>query len=51
MAPHGFDVVAVATITDRTGVEMEALTACATAGLVLAPALVRRAIPWHRSRT
>ena len=35
VAPHGFDVVAVATINDKTGVEMEALTACATAGLVL----------------
>ena len=39
VAPHGFDVVAVATINDRTGVEMEALTACATAGLVLVQGL------------
>ena len=31
----GFRVRAVATITERTGVEMEALTACAVAGLVL----------------
>jgi cyclic pyranopterin phosphate synthase len=31
----GFEVVAVAEVTERTGVEMEALTACATAALVL----------------
>jgi cyclic pyranopterin monophosphate synthase len=31
----GFRVRAVATITERTGVEMEALTACTVAGLVL----------------
>jgi len=34
-APDGFRVRAVATITERTGVEMEALTACTVAGLVL----------------
>jgi cyclic pyranopterin phosphate synthase len=31
----GFEVSAVATVTERTGVEMEALTACAAAALVL----------------
>ncbi|HVB93066.1 MAG TPA: cyclic pyranopterin monophosphate synthase MoaC [Acidimicrobiales bacterium] len=34
-APDGFRVTAVAEITERTGVEMEALTACAAAALVL----------------
>jgi cyclic pyranopterin phosphate synthase len=34
-APGGFGIVAVASITERTGVEMEALTACAAAALVL----------------
>lgn len=34
-APDGFRVIAVAEITERTGVEMEALTACAAAALVL----------------
>jgi cyclic pyranopterin monophosphate synthase len=34
-ATDGFRVRAVATITERTGVEMEALTACTVAGLVL----------------
>jgi len=33
--PDGFGIVAVAEITERTGVEMEALTACAAAALVL----------------
>jgi cyclic pyranopterin phosphate synthase len=33
--PDGFRIVAVAEITERTGVEMEALTACAAAALVL----------------
>jgi cyclic pyranopterin phosphate synthase len=33
--PDGFAIVAVAEITERTGVEMEALTACAAAALVL----------------
>jgi cyclic pyranopterin phosphate synthase len=33
--PDGFRVIAVAGITERTGVEMEALTACAAAALVL----------------
>ncbi|HEX3839200.1 MAG TPA: cyclic pyranopterin monophosphate synthase MoaC [Acidimicrobiales bacterium] len=34
-ASDGFRIVAVASITERTGVEMEALTACAAAALVL----------------
>ena len=36
---HGFTVVAVAAVIDKTGVEMEALTACAAAALVLVQAL------------
>jgi cyclic pyranopterin monophosphate synthase len=35
VVPGGLRVIAVAGITERTGVEMEALTACATAALVL----------------
>jgi cyclic pyranopterin phosphate synthase len=34
-APDGMMISAVAAITERTGVEMEALTACAVAALVL----------------
>ena len=34
-APDGFRIAAEAAITDRTGVEMEALTACTAAALVL----------------
>jgi cyclic pyranopterin phosphate synthase len=49
--------VAVAAITDRTGVEMEALTACTTAALVLVQALwtvdplasVDDLTLWHKS--
>ncbi|HVX21876.1 MAG TPA: cyclic pyranopterin monophosphate synthase MoaC [Acidimicrobiales bacterium] len=37
---HRVRVVAVADITERTGVEMEALTACATAALVLVQAFL-----------
>ena len=33
--PDGFRIIAEAAITDRTGVEMEALTACTAAALVL----------------
>jgi cyclic pyranopterin monophosphate synthase len=55
--PHGFAVVAVAAIIDKTGVEMEALTACTAAALVLVQALADRdpavAIDdltlWHKS--
>ena len=36
----GFEVVAVAEVTERTGVEMEALTACATSALVLFQAVL-----------
>jgi cyclic pyranopterin phosphate synthase len=39
--PLGFEVAAVAAVTERTGVEMEALTACAAAGLVLLQALAK----------
>ena len=35
VVPDGFRIIAVAEITERTGVEMEALTACAAAALVL----------------
>jgi cyclic pyranopterin phosphate synthase len=35
VVPDGFRVTAVAEITERTGVEMEALTACAATALVL----------------
>jgi cyclic pyranopterin phosphate synthase len=37
--PGGFAVAAVAAVVDKTGVEMEALTACTTAALVLVHAL------------
>ena len=39
-AVGGVAVRAVATVSDRTGVEMEALTACTVAGLVLVQALL-----------
>lgn len=35
VVPDGFQVIAVVEITERTGVEMEALTACALTALVL----------------
>jgi len=41
VAPDGFSVRAVASVSERTGVEMEALTACAVAGLVLLQPLLR----------
>ncbi len=55
--PQGFTVTAVAEITERTGVEMEALTGCATAALVLTQALmaeepattVEDLTLWHKS--
>jgi cyclic pyranopterin phosphate synthase len=37
---RGFAVVAVAGVLDKTGVEMEALTACTSAALVLVHALI-----------
>jgi cyclic pyranopterin monophosphate synthase len=39
-ADEGFTVEAVATVHDRTGVEMEALTACGAAGLSMVMALL-----------
>ena len=53
----GFAVRAVTTVAERTGVEMEALTACATAALVLVQALldvdpgasVEDLSVWHKS--
>ena len=39
-APDGLRVSAVAEVTERTGVEMEALTACAVAALVLVQPLL-----------
>ncbi len=55
--PDGFAVAAVASIIDKTGVEMEALTACAVAALVLVHALwtvdpqasVEDLTLWHKS--
>jgi cyclic pyranopterin monophosphate synthase len=38
--PDGFAIAAVTTVDQRTGVEMEALTACALAGLSLVAALL-----------
>jgi cyclic pyranopterin monophosphate synthase len=37
--PNGFAIVAVATILEKTGVEMEALTACTAAALVIVQAV------------
>jgi len=37
--PHRIEITAVAEVLERTGVEMEALTACAVAGLSLVAAL------------
>jgi cyclic pyranopterin phosphate synthase len=56
-SPEGFAVAAVAAVLDKTGVEMEALTACATAALVLVHALtdldpaasVEDLTLWHKS--
>jgi cyclic pyranopterin phosphate synthase len=55
--PDGFAVVAVAAIIDKTGVEMEALTACTAAALVLVHALTVKdpavfiddLTVWHKS--
>ena len=57
VVPGGFTVRAVASVADRTGVEMEALTACAAAALVLVQALLevdpRASVEdltlWHKS--
>ena len=40
VAAHRIEITAVAEIVERTGVEMEALTACAVAGLNLIDALL-----------
>lgn len=55
--PDGFAVRALTSVADRTGVEMEALTACAAAALVLVHALlvvdpdasVEDLTLWHKS--
>ena len=48
-APDGFRVIAEATIVERTGVEMEALTACASCRAGAAPAPPRgRSLHLHR---
>jgi cyclic pyranopterin monophosphate synthase len=57
LLPDGFAVAAVAVIIEKTGVEMEALTACTTAALVLVHALwtvdplasVNDLTLWHKS--
>jgi cyclic pyranopterin phosphate synthase len=57
VSDHRIDVSAVAEIVERTGVEMEALTACAIAGLTLVKALLDVDIEasiddltlWHKS--
>ena len=57
VVPGGFAVLAVVSVADRTGVEMEALTACAAAALVLVQALLdvdpRASVEdltlWHKS--
>ncbi len=57
VVPGGFAVIAVVSVADRTGVEMEALTACAAAALVLVQALLdvdpRASVEdltlWHKS--
>ena len=55
--PHRFEVSAVTEIVERTGVEMEALTACAMAALTLVKALadldptasIEDLTLWHKS--
>ena len=55
--PHRFEVRAVTEIVERTGVEMEALTACAMAALTLVKALadldptasIEDLTLWHKS--
>lgn len=57
VVPDGFAVRAVTSVAERTGVEMEALTACAAAALVLVQALlevdpsasVEDLTLWHKS--
>jgi cyclic pyranopterin monophosphate synthase len=57
LQPHRFEVSAVTEIVERTGVEMEALTACAVAALTLVKALadldptasIEDLTVWHKS--
>ncbi len=57
MSSHRIDVTAVANVVERTGVEMEALTACAVAGLTLVCSLLEfdpdvsmeELTLWHKS--
>ena len=57
MSPHRIEITAVTEIVERTGVEMEALTACAFAGLTLVCSLldldpdvsIEELTLWHKS--
>jgi cyclic pyranopterin monophosphate synthase len=57
VSPHRMEITAVTEIVERTGVEMEALTACAVAGLTLVCSLLDRdpevtmeeLTLWHKS--
>ena len=57
MSPHRIEITAVTEIVERTGVEMEALTACAVAGLTLVCSLLEldpdvsmeELTLWHKS--
>jgi cyclic pyranopterin monophosphate synthase len=57
VSPHRIEITAVTEIVERTGVEMEALTACAVAGLTLVCSLLERdpevsieeLTLWHKS--
>jgi cyclic pyranopterin phosphate synthase len=57
MSPHRIEITAVSEIVERTGVEMEALTACAIASLSLVCSLLEfdpevsmeELTLWHKS--
>jgi cyclic pyranopterin phosphate synthase len=57
VSPHRIEITAVTEIVERTGVEMEALTACAVAGLTLVCSLLEvdpevtmeELTLWHKS--
>ena len=57
VSPHRIEIAAVAEVVERTGVEMEALTACAVAGLTLRRSLleldpdasIEELTLWHKS--
>jgi cyclic pyranopterin phosphate synthase len=57
LAPHRIEISAVTEVVERTGVEMEALTACAVAALTLVAALfhvdpeasIEELTLWHKS--